>query len=51
MPSTYDVDREQLGTVLDGEPRYRVDQLWSGLYEHLTEPEQLTTLPKALRAR
>jgi 23S rRNA (adenine2503-C2)-methyltransferase len=51
MPSTYDVDREQLGTVLDGEPRYRVDQLWAGLYEQLIEPEQLTTLPKALRAR
>ena len=51
MSSTYDLDRDQLGALLDGEPRYRVDQLWSGLYEHLAAPDELTTLPKALRAR
>jgi 23S rRNA (adenine2503-C2)-methyltransferase len=47
----YDVDREELATRLDGEPRYRVDQLWRGLYEQLADPADLTTLPKALRAR
>ncbi len=45
----YGVDRETLATLLDGEPRYRVDQVWSGLYEHLAEPGELTNLPKSLR--
>ena len=31
-------------------PRYRVDQVWHGLYEQLARPAELTTLPKALRA-
>jgi 23S rRNA (adenine2503-C2)-methyltransferase len=47
----YDVDRDALAALLEGEPRYRVDQVWKGLYEQLAEPGDLTTLPKALRAR
>ena len=47
----YDATRAELGEALAGEPRYRVDQLWKGLYEQLAEPADLTTLPKALRAR
>src|SRR5690606_16386993 len=35
--------------VLAGQPRYRVDQVWQGLYDQLAEPDELTTLPKALR--
>ena len=50
-PTRYDLDRGSLGAVLDGEPRYRIDQLWSGLYEQGRPLEELTTLPKALRAR
>jgi 23S rRNA (adenine2503-C2)-methyltransferase len=46
----YDLGRDELGALLSGHPRYRVDQLWSGLYEQLAAPEELTTLPKALRA-
>jgi 23S rRNA (adenine2503-C2)-methyltransferase len=46
----YDVDRAALAALLDGEPRYRVDQVWRGLYEQLRDPADLTTLPKALRA-
>jgi 23S rRNA (adenine2503-C2)-methyltransferase len=46
----YDVTREQLGELLDGTPRYRVDQVWSGLYARLGEPESWTDLPKSLRA-
>jgi 23S rRNA (adenine2503-C2)-methyltransferase len=49
-PSRYDVDREQLAALLHGEPRYRVDQVWAGLYDQLAEPSELTTLPKGLRA-
>jgi 23S rRNA (adenine2503-C2)-methyltransferase len=51
MPTRYDLTQSELGALLDGEPRYRREQVWRGLYEQLAEPEQLTTLPKALRAR
>lgn len=47
----YDVDREQLGALVAGEPRFRIDQVWKGLYEQLLEPNELTTVPKSLRAR
>lgn len=47
----YDPTRDALAELLDGEPRYRLDQVWTGLYEQLASPEDLTTLPKALRAR
>jgi 23S rRNA (adenine2503-C2)-methyltransferase len=51
MPTRYDVTESELGELLDGEPRYRREQVWRGLYEQLAEPDELTTLPKALRAR
>jgi len=52
MPTTtrYDVTREALAVLLDGAPRYRVDQIWSGLYEQFAEPEDWTNVPKAMRA-
>ena len=46
----YDLDREALGGLLHGQPRYRVDQVWTGLYEQLASPAELTNLPKGLRA-
>ncbi len=49
--SRYDWSRGELGDLLSGEPRYRVDQVWQGLYEQGTEPEDWSTLPKGLRAR
>lgn len=51
MPTRYDLDRAELTDLLAGEPRYRVDQVWAGLYEQLAEPAELTNLPKALRSR
>lgn len=53
MATRYDLRRDELerlladvaGTV----PRYRVDQVWSGLHERLTEPAEWTDLPKSLR--
>jgi 23S rRNA (adenine2503-C2)-methyltransferase len=50
-PTRYDVTRDDLANLLDGEPRYRLDQLWSGLYEQLADPTEITNLPKALRTR
>ena len=37
--------------LLAGEPDFRVDQLWSGLYDQLVEPAEITNLPRALRDR
>ena len=37
--------------MLAGEPRYRLDQLWDGLYSQLAAPADITNVPKALRER
>jgi 23S rRNA (adenine2503-C2)-methyltransferase len=50
VPTLYDLDREALAGILDGQPRYRVDQVWDGLYRQLALPAELTTLPQSLRA-
>jgi 23S rRNA (adenine2503-C2)-methyltransferase len=43
---------EDLGDLLDGEPRYRIDQLRRWLYETpVLTSEDMTNLPAALRAR
>jgi 23S rRNA (adenine2503-C2)-methyltransferase len=47
----FDVDRSELGDVLEGEPRYRVDQVWDGLYRQGLDPADITTLPATLRER
>jgi 23S rRNA (adenine2503-C2)-methyltransferase len=51
MSSAYDVSKEELATLLDGEPRYRVDQVWHGLWVEAQPVGEITTIPKALRAR
>jgi 23S rRNA (adenine2503-C2)-methyltransferase len=51
VPTRYDLDRDALARLLADEPRYRVDQVWDGLYRQLTSPAELTTLPLALRSR
>jgi len=50
VPSRFDATRDELAALLDGEPRYRVDQVWHGLHG-LRELHELTELPKPLRAR
>jgi 23S rRNA (adenine2503-C2)-methyltransferase len=47
----YDLDRQELGDLLDGQPRYRVEQVWEGLYTQNREPAEITSLPAALRER
>ena len=53
MATRYDLGRDELSSLLaeiaDKVPRYRVDQIWSGLYEQMTEPEEWTNLPASLR--
>ena len=47
----YSPTRDELATLLEGEPRYRLDQLWSGLYTQLAAPADISNVPKALRER
>ena len=49
--SPWTPDREKWAEVLEGEPRYRIDQLWQGLYQHGMTPEHISTLPSLLRGR
>ena len=51
MPSVYELDLSELGDHVPGEPRYRVNQLWHGLWEESLALEDITTVPKALRQR
>ncbi len=51
MPSLYELSREELGSHLSGEPKYRVDQLWQGLWSESLPANEITTLPKSLRER
>lgn len=47
----YDLSRQQLAEHLADQPKYRIDQLWDGLYKELQPISQITTLPKALRSK
>lgn len=51
MPGTYDLDRQGLAELLDGEPGFRAAQVWEGLYRRGERPAEMTTLPLALRDR
>lgn len=51
MPSIYDLDAGELAALLADEPRYRVDQVWHGLWDEGLEVGDITTVPKALRQR
>ncbi len=48
--SLYQPSRIELAELLNDEPRYRLDQIWQGLYQNFSTPEEMTNLPKALRA-
>ncbi len=51
MSTLYAPTRDELAVLLNGQPRFRLDQLWDGLYAQLAAPEDITNLPKGLRAR
>ena len=50
-PTLYDLDRAALGELLAGEPGYRVDQLWAGLYGRAKDVADISNLPAGLRDR
>ncbi len=47
----YDLDRDDWTEAMSGEPKFRVDQLWDGIYRRQLPLLELTTLSKALRDR
>jgi 23S rRNA (adenine2503-C2)-methyltransferase len=51
VPSIYEYSRDELATTLEGEPRYRVDQLWHGLWNEAQQFSDITTIPTSLRSR
>jgi 23S rRNA (adenine2503-C2)-methyltransferase len=47
----YDATRDDVASLLAGEPSYRVAQVWDGLHRRALEPAEMTDLPVALRDR
>jgi 23S rRNA (adenine2503-C2)-methyltransferase len=50
----YDFGFEDLGELLNrwGEPEYRVEQIWTGMYQGLNDnPEAISNIPKSLRRK
>jgi 23S rRNA (adenine2503-C2)-methyltransferase len=50
MPAPYDLTRDQLAELLEGEPAFRSRQVWDGLHARVQRPEEMTELPASLRA-
>ncbi|MDQ3640264.1 MAG: 23S rRNA (adenine(2503)-C(2))-methyltransferase RlmN [Actinomycetota bacterium] len=50
MPGRFDLSLEDLSGILSDQPAYRTRQVWRSLYLG-REPEEMTDLPQALRAR
>ena len=51
MPSAYEYTKAEFAQLLVDEPRYRAEQVWHGLWRDGQEMADITTIPKALRAR
>ncbi len=51
-PNFYNLTREDLSAILIemGEPQFRLDQIWEGVYKHLwANPAEFFTIPTSLR--
>src|SRR5487761_258364 len=51
MSSVYEYSKEALAELLVAEPRYRIDQVWHGLWSEGQSLDAITTIPKTLRAK
>lgn len=47
--SLYDLTRDELGTFLTDQPRFRVDQVWRALHVEFRRPDEMTNVPIDLR--
>ena len=50
MLSPWSPNKEELLELIGDQPRYRVDQIWRGLYEQGRPPGELPNLPKKLKS-
>ena len=50
MPAPYDLQREELDTLVHGQPSFRARQVWDGLHVRVLRPEEMSDLPAPLRA-
>ncbi len=50
-PTRFDVSRDELAALLGDQPRYRVDQVWDGLYEPGKDLLDISNVPVAVRER
>ena len=51
MNGPYDLSRDDLEALLDGEPAYRARQVWEALHKRAVWPAEMTELPRVLRDR
>jgi 23S rRNA (adenine2503-C2)-methyltransferase len=51
VPGAFDVSRDELADLLAGEPGFRTEQVWRGIWERGDLPADMTDLPKSLRER
>jgi 23S rRNA (adenine2503-C2)-methyltransferase len=51
VPSVYELDTAGLNEYLSDEPGFRARQVWRGLWDEGLDLADITTVPKALRAR
>jgi 23S rRNA (adenine2503-C2)-methyltransferase len=49
--SLYDLDRNRLTAELNGEPGFRIDQIWDGIYRQGRPLRELSNVPMTLRER
>jgi len=50
MPAPYDLSRQELDVLVEGEPAFRSRQVWDGLHARVLRPEEMSDLPAPLRA-
>ena len=51
IKTRYDASREDVVAILGDGPKYRLDQVWQGLYNEFQAPLEITTISKELRAK
>ena len=51
VKSRYDASREDIASILGDAPKYRLDQIWQGLYTEFQAPLEITTISKDLRSK
>ncbi len=51
IKTRYDASRDDIAALLGDGPKYRLDQVWQGLYNEFQAPLEITTISKELRGK